>query len=148
MKRLEMVGVVSVLVNGCFDVIHVGHVRLLEFARSQGAALIIGVNSDDSVRRLKGPGRPVNAYLERVEVLRALQPSAIICKIGDELIGPPDSPCCLIHQVRPSVFVLGDEPSKRDLPEERAVRIYGGRVVKFPYVVGRSTTAILQRGSR
>ena len=125
--------------NGCFDLLHAGHVRLLERARSLGDVLVVGLNSDRSVRALKGRGRPVVGQQDRALVLAALA-SVDYVTIFDE-----PTPYELIARLTPDVLVKGGDWSAgaivgRDLVERR-----GGRVVRLPLVPGRSTTGLLQR---
>lgn len=128
-----------VLTNGCFDILHRGHVALLHQARRLGDLLIVGVNSDASVRRLKGPARPINPLLDRLGVLRAL--SCVDCVAAfDE-----DTPQRLIEAVRPDVYVKGGDYCRQTLPETELVERLGGEVRILPLVEERSTTCIIQR---
>jgi rfaE bifunctional protein nucleotidyltransferase chain/domain len=111
-----------VLANGCFDLIHVGHVRYLSAARGLGDALIVGLNSDASVRRLKGPGRPVIAADERAELIGALA-SVDLVVVFDE-----DSAEALIARLRPDVHAKGTDYTEESVPERAAVLAAGGRV--------------------
>lgn len=128
-----------VFTNGCFDLLHPGHIASLEQARSLGDALVVGINSDDSVRHLKGPGRPVFPQDERAEILAALEcVDAVV--IFDEL-----TPQEVIARLLPDVLVKGgDWPSDQIVGREE-VEAAGGRVVSIPVVPGYSTSAILQR---
>ncbi len=131
------------LTNGCFDLLHVGHVRYLQRARALGDALAVGVNSDASVRKLKGPGRPVTPQDERAEVLAALE-SVDFITIFDE-----DTAESLVAQVRPDVYVKGgdysrDPASPRFPVEGHMARTYGGSVEIVGYIPGRSTTELLE----
>jgi rfaE bifunctional protein nucleotidyltransferase chain/domain len=130
-----------VLTNGCFDILHIGHVRYLRQARSLGDVLIVGLNSDDSVRRLKGDGRPINPAHERAEVLTAL---AVVDEviIFDEL-----TPERLITSVRPDVYVKGGDYAGRTLPEQALVESLGGRVEVLDHIAGHSTSDIIARFS-
>jgi rfaE bifunctional protein nucleotidyltransferase chain/domain len=111
-----------VLANGCFDLVHVGHVRYLSAARGLGDALIVGLNSDASVRRLKGPGRPVIAADERAELIGALA-SVDLVVVFDE-----DSAEALIARLRPDVHAKGTDYTEESVPERAAVLAAGGRV--------------------
>jgi len=111
-----------VLANGCFDLLHVGHVRYLSAARGLGEALVVGVNSDASVRRLKGPGRPVMAADERAEIIGALA-SVDLVVVFDE-----DSADTLIARLRPDVHAKGTDYTEASVPERAAVLAAGGRV--------------------
>ncbi|SDQ31714.1 PfkB family carbohydrate kinase [Thermostaphylospora chromogena] len=123
--------------GGCFDLLHAGHVSLLRRARALGDALIVCVNSDESVRRLKGPGRPVVREQDRVEVLRALS-----C-VDAVLVFDGATPAEPIGRLRPDVWVKGGDYSGRELPEAEAVRRAGGEVVILASVPGRSTTGLI-----
>lgn len=134
-------GKTVVFTNGCFDILHIGHVRYLQDARALGNVLVVGVNSDDSVRRLKGPGRPVVPEFERVEILSALE-----C-VDYVTIFAEDTPVELILAIRPGVHVKGGDYKPEDLPEAEAVRSVGGRVEIVSYTStetqGRSTTNLI-----
>ena len=137
-----------VFTNGCFDLLHPGHIRSLEHARELGDALIIGLNSDASVRQLKGEGRPVIAERERAEILAALE-SVDAVVIFDDL-----TPREVILRLLPDVLVKGGDWPGDQIVGREEVEAAGGRVVSVPVVPGYSTTAILQkiregtRGSR
>jgi rfaE bifunctional protein nucleotidyltransferase chain/domain len=128
-----------VLTNGCFDVLHAGHVQCLTQARALGDRLIVGLNSDESVRAIKGPERPVNSVADRACVLAALSCVDVVT-VFDEL-----TPERLIRLVRPDVYVKGGDYGSRGIPEEQLVTALGGRVEILDFVPGRSTTALLER---
>jgi len=136
--RLHAEGRNLVFTNGCFDILHRGHADYLAFARSQGDALIVGLNSDASVRRAKGPTRPVNPEQDRAYVLGSLRAVDFVV-IFDE-----DEPRDLIAQILPDVLVKGKDwahyVSGRDIVEAN-----GGRVVLAEMVEGRSTTATIEK---
>jgi len=136
--RLHAEGRTLVFTNGCFDILHRGHAEYLAFARSQGDALVVGLNSDASVRRAKGPTRPVNPEQDRAHVLGSLRAVDFVV-IFDE-----DEPRNLISQILPDVLVKGKDwahyVSGRDIVEAN-----GGRVVLAEMVEGRSTTATIER---
>lgn len=136
--RLHTEGKTLVFTNGCFDILHRGHADYLAFARSQGDALVVGLNSDNSVRRAKGPTRPVNPEQDRAYVLGSLRPVDFVV-IFDE-----DEPRDLIAQILPDVLVKGKDwahyVSGRDI-----VEAHGGRVVLAEMVEGRSTTATIEK---
>jgi rfaE bifunctional protein nucleotidyltransferase chain/domain len=111
-----------VLANGCFDLLHVGHVRYLSAARGLGDALVVGLNSDASVRRLKGPGRPVMAADERAELIGALAAVDLVVVFDD------DSAEALIARLRPDVHAKGTDYTEESVPERAAVLAAGGRV--------------------
>lgn len=135
-KRAE--GKKIVFTNGCFDILHAGHVSVLEFARSKGDELIVGLNSDASVRRLKGPTRPVNTQADRALVLAALESVSAVC------IFEQDTPYELIKTVRPDVLVKGGDYK----PTEIVGREFAGKVVRFALLKGRSTTNIIKKVSK
>ncbi|MFC0005030.1 D-glycero-beta-D-manno-heptose 1-phosphate adenylyltransferase [Micromonospora siamensis] len=128
-----------VFTNGCFDVLHPGHVRYLEQARALGDLLVVAVNSDGSVRRLKGPDRPVNPVEDRVTLLAALS-----C-VDHVVVFEEDSPAALIEAVRPDVYVKGGDYPPEMVPEAPLVRRLGGQVRTLGYVPDRSTSAIIDR---
>ena len=128
-----------VLTNGCFDILHVGHLRYLREARALGDVLVVGVNSDDSVRQLKGPGRPVNRAADRVELLAGL--SCVDCAV----VFADLTPARLILAVRPDVYVKGGDYSPEMLEETAVVRAFGGEVRIVGYVPAHSTTELVER---
>jgi rfaE bifunctional protein nucleotidyltransferase chain/domain/rfaE bifunctional protein kinase chain/domain len=128
-----------VFTNGCFDVLHRGHVGYLSEARRLGDLLVVAVNSDESVRRLKGPGRPVNSVEDRTAVLAALS-----C-VDHVLVFPEDSPASLLAAVRPHVYVKGGDYRPELIPEAELVRRLGGEVRTLSYLPDRSTSAIIER---
>jgi D-beta-D-heptose 7-phosphate kinase / D-beta-D-heptose 1-phosphate adenosyltransferase len=129
-------GGVLVAAGGCFDVLHAGHVAMLRAARALGDRLVVCVNSDESVRRLKGPGRPLNPAADRAAVLRALD-----C-VDQVLIFDEDTPERLLADLRPDIWVKGGDYDGRELPEAAVLRHWGGLAVTVPYLDGRSTTRI------
>jgi D-beta-D-heptose 7-phosphate kinase / D-beta-D-heptose 1-phosphate adenosyltransferase len=128
-----------VFTNGCFDILHRGHVSYLSRAKALGDVLIVGVNSDASIRRLKGPERPINGLDDRVEVL-----SALSC-VDHVIPFDEDTPHDLIRAVRPDVFVKGGDYTRAMLPEAELVERLGGVVEILPFVSDRSTTDIIAR---
>ncbi len=129
-----------VFTNGCFDVLHAGHVQYLRFARSQGDALVVGVNDDDSVRRMKGPTRPVNPLGDRLEILAALEMVDAVTPFSE------DTPAKIIERVSPGVLVKGEDWKDKGVVGRKWVESHGGAVVLAPLLAGRSTTSILKRG--
>jgi rfaE bifunctional protein nucleotidyltransferase chain/domain len=127
---------VLVAAGGCFDVLHAGHVSMLRAARALGDGLLVCINSDASVRRLKGPGRPLNPAADRAAVLCALD-----C-VDDVVIFEEDTPERLLEELRPDIWVKGGDYDGRELPEEAVLRRWGGMAVTVPYLDGRSTTRI------
>jgi rfaE bifunctional protein nucleotidyltransferase chain/domain/rfaE bifunctional protein kinase chain/domain len=127
-----------VVAGGCFDLLHAGHVRMLERARELGDCLIVCINSDESVRRLKGTGRPLIDEHERAELLCSLR-----CVDATVVFGE-DTPEEMLTELRPHVFAKGGDYREDELPESRALRSWGGRVAILPYVEGRSTTKLIE----
>lgn len=125
--------------NGCFDVIHVGHIDYLRFARSKGDVLLVGVNDDDSVRRLKGPTRPVNPIGDRAAVLAALEMVDAVVAFGE------DTPAEIIERVTPDALIKGEDWADKGVVGREWVESHGGQVFLAPLVPGRSTTSILER---
>jgi D-beta-D-heptose 7-phosphate kinase/D-beta-D-heptose 1-phosphate adenosyltransferase len=125
--------------NGCFDLLHAGHVKLLEFARRQGDVLVVGLNSDDSVRQLKGEGRPVYPQEDRARILAALEAVDYVIVF--------DNPRAegIIRFVRPDVLVKGEDYRGQTLDGSEFVHSYGGRVVLAPLLHGRATTGTIAR---
>ncbi|MET0384487.1 MAG: D-glycero-beta-D-manno-heptose-7-phosphate kinase [Polyangiales bacterium] len=137
--RLRAAGRRVVFTNGCFDILHAGHVRYLDQASRLGDVLIVGLNSDDSVRRLKGPSRPINREHDRALLLAALSSVSFVTVFGD------DTPLALIEGVLPDVLVKGGDWHPDDIVGGSAVRAAGGRVEALPFVAGQSTTQIIAR---
>ena len=133
-----------VVTNGCFDILHAGHVTYLEAARNQGDALLIGVNGDDSVRQLKGQGRPVNGEMDRASVLAALECVDGVC------IFVESTALNFLSRVEPDIYVKGGDYALETLnqDERRMVERAGGQIVLVPLVPGKSTTALLKKISQ
>lgn len=130
-----------VLTNGCFDLLHVGHVRYLRQARALGDVLIVGLNDDASVARLKGPSRPVVGQDDRAELVASMG-----C-VDYVVIFPEDTAEALVTALKPDIYAKGGDygAGRKALPEAYAVEDNGGRVVLIPLVAGRSTTDIVRR---
>lgn len=128
-----------VFTNGCFDILHRGHVTYLSAAKALGDVLVVGVNSDAGIRRLKGPDRPINTLEDRVEVLAALSCVDYLIPFDD------DTPERLIEALRPDVFVKGGDYTRDRLPEAALVERLGGEVRILPFVADRSTTRLIER---
>ncbi len=139
LERRRRRGDKIVFTNGCFDLLHVGHVRYLAQARSHGDLLVVGLNSDSSVRALKGENRPLAPEADRAEMLAGLEAVDYVC-VFDE--SRPDS---LIEVVRPDVHAKGGDYREENLPEAEIVRRYGGRIEIMPLVEGKSTTNVIAR---
>src|SRR4030042_4117639 len=128
-----------VFTNGCFDILHVGHIRYLQQARSMGDLLIVGVNSDESTRKLKGKSRPIVPENERSEIIAALD-----C-VDYVIIFSETSPSNLIRIIKPDVHVKGGDWKIVELPELKIVQSYGGKVILTNYLEGHSTTNLLKK---
>jgi rfaE bifunctional protein nucleotidyltransferase chain/domain/rfaE bifunctional protein kinase chain/domain len=128
-----------VATGGCFDLLHAGHIATLAAARRLGDVLVVCLNSDDSVRRLKGPDRPLQSETDRREVLRALR------FVDDVVVFDEDTPEQVLRRLRPDIWVKGGDYSGADLPERAVLREWGGRVVTVPYLDGRSTSGLVAR---
>ena len=128
-----------VFTNGCFDILHVGHVRYLTAAKSFGEVLIVGLNSDESVRNLKGAGRPINNEKDRAEVLLGLRAVDYVAIFGERTAEK------IIAEVAPDVYVKGGDYTLETLPEAKIVQSYGGRVELVNFVAGYSTTATVEK---
>jgi rfaE bifunctional protein nucleotidyltransferase chain/domain len=133
---------ITVFTNGCFDILHAGHIRLLEQAKSLGDFLLVGLNSDSSVRRLKGPDRPRFPLKLRAEVLSALVYIDFIIPFSE------DTPEKLIREIEPDIMVKGEEWQGEDLAGAEFVRSYGGVVVFARRTLEISTTKILKGGKQ
>jgi len=138
-KEARRSGKTIVFTNGCFDILHPGHITLMEFCRSQGDVVVVGVNSDASVKRLKGDDRPVLNEDERAHCLAALEMVDFVVLFAE------DTPELMIRKIRPEVMVKGGDWSNKFLAGADFIRSYGGRVAFVPLMKGISTTAILER---
>jgi D-beta-D-heptose 7-phosphate kinase/D-beta-D-heptose 1-phosphate adenosyltransferase len=136
-RRRRAAGDVVVFTNGCFDLLHMGHVRYLQQAREIGSCLIVAINSDDSVRRLKGPGRPIIGQDERAEMLGSLECVDYVTMFDE------DTPTELLELLRPDVLAKGG--STPHVVGRELVEAYGGRVLTLELVEGLSTTKIIER---
>jgi len=132
-------GKVWVATNGCFDLLHAGHVAYLEAARSLGDALLVGLNGDSSVRELKGPSRPLNAEADRARVLAALE-----C-VSAVVVFPEKRAVRFLSEARPDLYVKGGDYDMETLEETRVVRSWGGDALAIPFVDGYSTTSLVKR---
>ena len=128
-----------VFTNGVFDVLHVGHVDYLTKAKSLGDYLIVALNTDSSVSRLKGPTRPINSLEDRTKVLAALR--CVDCVVSFE----ENTPERVISEIKPDIHVKGGDYSVESLPESKIVHAYGGKVIILPLLEGRSSTRIIDR---
>jgi len=137
--RLRAAGQKLVFTNGVFDILHVGHVRYLEAARTLGDALLVAINSDASVRELKGAGRPLMNESERAEILAALRATSYVTIFDDV------SPRTLIAELLPDVLVKGGDYALDEIHGREEVEAAGGRVVRLPFVEGVSSSKIVDR---
>lgn len=128
-----------VFTNGCFDLLHVGHVRYLKEAKQQGDILVVAVNSDNSVKKLKGPTRPIQNEDDRAEILAALS-----C-VDAVLIFDEQTPEKLITEIRPDVLVKGGDWKPDQIVGGTFVQSYGGKVLSLTFVAGKSTTSLVQK---
>jgi D-beta-D-heptose 7-phosphate kinase/D-beta-D-heptose 1-phosphate adenosyltransferase len=138
-ERWREQGLRVVWTNGAFDLLHAGHVRSLEAARALGDVLVVGVNSDESVRGLKGDGRPLVPAEQRAEILAAL---AVVDRV---VVFDEPTPEVALGQLRPDVHTKGADYADRELPERAVVESYGGTVELLPFVPGISTTELEDR---
>jgi len=138
-ERLRAAGARLVFTNGVFDLLHVGHVRYLAQARALGDALVVAINSDRTVRELKGPGRPVFDQAERAEILAALRPVDYVVVFDDI------SPRSLIRELLPDVLVKGGDYQLDEIHGREEVEAAGGEVISLPFVPGASTTVLIER---
>ena len=138
-EGLRKQGKSIVTTNGCFDILHVGHVRILKRSKALGDILVVGINSDASVRNLKGPERPINNQDDRAELLSSLECVDIV-SIFDE-----GTPVEFIKVVKPDIHVKGADYKPQDLEETPVVESLGGRVEILPLVPQKSTTSLVQK---
>ncbi len=124
--------------NGCFDLLHRGHVEFLTKAKALGDVLVVGVNTDDSIKRLKGPSRPINRLEDRLAVLDALRPVDIVHPFSELL------PNAFLEAVKPHIHVKGGDYKAENLPEREVVEKYKGRVEIIPLSPGYSTTRLIE----
>ena len=143
-KQFRATGKKLVVTNGCFDLLHLGHVTYLENARNFGDALLLGVNGDAGVRELKGPTRPVNSEADRAGVLAALESITAVC------IFPEKTATNFLAAAQPDIYVKGGDYTLETLnqAERRAVESAGGKIMLVPFVPGKSTTSLLKKISR
>ena len=143
-SALRAQGKKLIVTNGCFDILHVGHVTYLEAARQQGDTLLVGLNSDVSVRQLKGEGRPVNSEADRAAVLAALQAVDAVC------VFPEIRATRFLSLAQPDIYVKGGDFSVEQLPKEERdiVASCGGKIITIGFVPGKSTTALLDKSAR
>jgi rfaE bifunctional protein nucleotidyltransferase chain/domain len=141
-ERLHASGKTVVFTNGVFDLLHPGHLRYLQQARALGDALIVGVNSDRSVRAIKGPLRPITPEAERAEILAALAP------VDAAVMFDEDTPHAIIAAIQPDVLVKGADWAEDAIVGRDIVEARGGRVVRMPIEPGYSTSGIIEKARR
>ncbi len=128
-----------VTTNGCFDILHVGHVRYLKKAKSFGDVLIIALNSDKSIKSIKGPDRPINNENDRAEILNSLY------FVDYVVLFDEDSPMDLLAKIKPDVHTKGADYTVETLPESKVIMDNGGRIEFITFVEGKSTTSIIEK---
>ncbi|MEM7828584.1 MAG: D-glycero-beta-D-manno-heptose 1-phosphate adenylyltransferase [Candidatus Aenigmatarchaeota archaeon] len=138
-ERLKMEGKKLVFTNGCFDLIHIGHIRYLKMAKQFGDLLVVAINSDSSVRKIKGIKRPVIPQDERAEIIASLEFVDFVT-VFDE----PD-PYNLIKELRPDFLIKGGDWKPEEIVGSDIVKAYGGSVISLPYLEGHSTSQIIER---
>lgn len=138
-EALKEKGSLAVFTNGCFDILHRGHIEYLTAARKLGDALIVGLNSDRSVKRLKGEERPINGEQDRAVVLDALKAVDVVVIFGE------DTAESVIDFIKPDIYVKGGDYTLETLPEAKVVASYGGRTEFIKFVEGYSTTKTVER---
>jgi D-beta-D-heptose 7-phosphate kinase/D-beta-D-heptose 1-phosphate adenosyltransferase len=139
LERVRAGGGTVVATGGCFDLLHAGHVATLRAARGLGDCLVVCINSDDSVRRLKGPSRPLVTAPDRARVLEALE------FVDAVVVFEEDTPAQVLDRIRPDIWAKGGDYAGADLPEAAVLRRWGGQAVVLPYLDGHSTTALVER---
>lgn len=135
-------GAQIVLANGCFDLLHVGHIRYLEAARQLGDVLVVGINSDEQVKKLKGANRPLMPETERAEIIAALRFVDLVTVFNEPTVAE------LIRAIRPDVHAKGTDYTEETVPEREIVREHGGRTMIVGDPKDHSTTALIEQASR
>lgn len=138
-KKLKSENKKIVFTNGCFDILHAGHVRYLKESKKFGDILIVGLNSDVSVKKIKGESRPINPEMDRAEVLAGLEAVSYIV-LFDET-----SPVKLLEEIKPDIYTKGADYTVETLPEAKIVLSYGGKIEFIKFLEGRSTTKIIDK---
>ena len=138
-KEIRQGGKKIVFTNGCFDILHVGHVRYLTTAKSFGDILIVGLNTDESVKMLKGENRPINNEKDRAEVLLGLKAVDYVVLFGERTAEN------LVSEIRPDVYVKGADYTVDKIPEAKIVQSYGGQIELVKFVAGHSTTETIKK---
>lgn len=130
---------IVVTTNGCFDLLHRGHVQYLEWARSLGDLLLVSINSDESVKKLKGPSRPINSELDRAYVLSALSCVDGVCVFNE------NTPEKWLRQIQPNIHVKGADWQGKQIPEEALLKEWNGKIQYASYLQGYSTTSLIEK---
>lgn len=138
-SRLKKQGKKIAFTNGCFDILHYGHIKYLEDAKAKADILVVGLNSDGSIRRIKGQSRPINSQSDRAKVLGALSAIDYVTIFNE------DTPLNLIQRIRPDVLVKGRDWSISKIVGADFVKASGGKVVTVAYLKGRSTTGLIEK---
>lgn len=138
-RKMQKSGKKVVFTNGCFDLLHSGHITYLEEARRLGDALIVALNGDASVKKLKGPSRPLNTLKDRLRVMAALECVSAVTWF------PQQTPVALLKKLQPKVYVKGGDWDITKIPEYDVVTSYGGAAIALSFVRGKSTTKIIQK---
>ena len=138
-REIRQGGKKIVFTNGCFDILHVGHVRYLTTAKSFGDILIVGLNTDESVKMLKGENRPINNEKDRAEVLLGLKAVDYVVLFGERTAEN------LVSEIRPDVYVKGADYTVDKIPEAKIVQSYGGQIELVKFVAGHSTTETIRK---
>jgi len=138
-KQIKSDGKKIVFTNGVFDILHLGHVQYLEEAKKFGDVLILGLNSDSSVKKLKGPSRPINRWEYRALILSGLESVDYIVKMED------DTPIQLIQKIKPDIHVKGGDYKNKSIPEEKTVIENGGKVMLASFIEDLSTTSLIKK---
>lgn len=142
LEKFKAEGKTVVFTNGCFDLLHLGHIRYLEVARKMGDLLVVAINTDSSVRRLKGPERPLKSQEERAEILASLE------MVNYVVLFDEDTPSRILEILKPHIQVKGGDYRAEEIPEYSLVKAYGGKVVIVPLLEGYSTTSFLEKNLR
>ncbi len=142
LAKLRSKGKRIAFTNGCFDIIHAGHIKYLSRAKKAADILVVGLNSDSSVKTIKGKGRPINNQHDRARVLASLSFVDYVTIFDEE------TPERLIRMIRPDVLVKGADWKTKDIVGSDFVKSYGGRVIRIPFVKGHSTTSIINKISK
>lgn len=135
LSKLKKQNKTIVFTNGCFDLLHLGHVKLFQTAKSLGDALVVAINSDTSLKRLKGPGRPLTGQNERAQILSALEPVDFVVVFGE------DTPKEILRELKPDILVKGGDYKTSEIIGREFVK----KVVRFPILKGQSTTALIRK---